>query len=255
MVGLTLLAAVALADPPGPPEEAEDLPISGWAIRPVGGPAATSVSTMFLIGGAGGTDVATVEARVPVKGWQLGVRLPFAAWRTPDAHDTGLGNLAVEAWHPIGPGALGLELTAHLGPQAWTWAQEASDIWPSTGASVAWQVQSATDPLTVSARAALGAYHTPGIEPYPSFYARLSGAIGADVALGDHAGLIGEASAAWWDPSPVDLALGARLDPAKSVRARAGLVFPVLEWAGAGIGSRTTGIEDVGFGVDLTVGL
>lgn len=251
---LTLLIATAALAQDAPAED-RDLPASGWAVRPVGGPGAVTVGGMAAIGGSGGTQAATVDVRGAVGDWQLGARLPVVAWRGATAQDAGVGNLALEAWRPGRKGAIGVELVMHAGPAAWTWVYDATDVWPTTGVALAYQSTREAGALTLVGRGAFGLYGTRGYAPFPPIYARLSGALAADLALGDHAGLLAEGGVAYWDPSPLDVMLGTRVDPTDGIRARAAVVLPLTQWAGAGADQRITGIHEIGLAVDLTVGM
>ena len=252
MLHLLVITSFAAEDAPIP--DVPELPLAGWAVHAVGGPAAVSVGAVAAVGGSGGTQVGTLEMHVPVQKWQLGARLPFAAWRGSDRHDTGVGNLAFEAWRLYDKGALGFEISAHMSDNAWTWAYEAQEVWPSSGMAVVYQSSNRSGPLTIVGRGGFGLYSTPGFEPFPEVYARLSGAVVADVAFGDYFGLVGEGGLAWWDPSPLDLVLAARVDPTAGVRARAGFILPLTQWAGAGADQRISGLHEIGLTLDLAVG-
>lgn len=249
---MTLLALTLCAFAADP---SDALPVSGWAVRPVGGPPALAVGGLAVVGGGGGTQIGTLEGRAPVGSWQLGARVPVAAWRGSTSHDVAPGDVTIEAFRLLDKGALGFELTGHVGAPAWTWAYEAGEAWPATGAAVSWQSTRATGPLTMGGRAALGMYGAPRYAPVPAFYTRASASVLGDLALGDRLGLLAEGGVAYWDPSPLDVILGARVDPADGVRLRGALVLPLMEWAGWGVDQRTQGIRDVGLALDLTVGV
>jgi hypothetical protein len=270
MVALIALGALA-ADPgdrgraPGPPETSpwdpvldgapppDRLPAAGWAVRPVGGPAATSLSVLAVLGGSGGTQIASLSARAPAGKWQLGAAVPFAAYRAPATHETGLGNLAIDVDRWVGSGSLGFEAVIHVGAEAWTWGYEAPDAWPTSGGAIAWQRPVQVGEGAIVLRSSLGVYGTPGVAPVPRLYGRLNLAAAGDHPLGEHAGFCWEGGFAWYDPSPLDAAIGARVDPGKTARLRTALVLPPTIWMGAGADQRTQGIREVGWATDLTV--
>lgn len=259
MVALIALSALAADSPwegvlePAVPEPIEQ-PAAGWAVRPVGGPAATSLSVLAVLGGSGGTQVASVSARAPAGKWQIGARVPFAAWRAPATHETGLGNLGVEIDRKLGTGSLGLEVVAHVGAPAWTWGYEATDAWPTSGAALAWQRPVELGEGTVIFRSSFGVYGTPDVAPVPGVYARLGLAAAGDHPLSERFGLLWEGGFAWYDPSPLDATLGARVDPGEAVRLRTAFVLPLTIWAGAGADQRTSGLTEIGWVTDLTLG-
>jgi len=231
------------------------LPVAGFAIRPVGGPAAVTLDTLFIVGGTGGTQIATVAARAPRGDWQFGAAVPLAAYRAPSSHEVGVGNLGADLWHRGRRVDWGLEGRLALGAPAWTWGYAAPDVWPGTGLAVAVQSSQEAGPVTLLGRAAFGIYGTPDVPPFPGTYGRLDGAFAVDWSPVARAGLVGELAWAGWDPTPVDATLGLRALPIDGVQLRAAAWMPLSLWAGGGpYGDVTAGFHELGLSASLTLG-
>lgn len=243
------LAVGAFAQEPG--SDPAPLPLEGLVLEPVGGGSGVQLATSSVLGGDGATTAISTRGRVRWKDTVFAVSLPFATWRDPSGRDAGLGNLTGGVWLDAGPrSAVGVVGHVPLG-HAWTWVNEVEEIWPGAGLDVAYRADQPTSgPVTWLARVAGGFHTSGGYAPIPGFYAKVALAGGADVAAGEHFGLLGEGSVAWWDTSPFDVSALVRADVA-GFRARAGLLLPLASWAGAQPSPVPSGVREATLRVDL----
>ncbi len=243
---LALLAGSAHAD---------DIPLEGVRVGPVGPGSGVSLAQDSVLGGDGGTVAWTARTRVALDRTRVGVTLPFATYRGPDGQRTGLGNLGLEILGTNEPGTSAVGVAAHIAVgRAYTWVDEAEELWPGTGLDLVWLGLRPGD-TTVMWRVAGGLHFSGGIEPFPLVYLKASVAGAVDQAVTDRVGLVGEATLGWWDVSPLEVAGLVRADPVEGLRLRGGLVLPLLSWAGAQPAAVPAGVREATLRVDVTLSL
>lgn len=242
------------APPPRGPE--------GYRLAPFAAPTGVGLDTAFVVGGDGGTTAVGVGARVRIdEGWSFAARLPFAAFRTTDGRDTGLGNVALSAWFELPVRSrmhhmAGVETTISTSGDAYTWVHRADELWPGGGADAVWQGAFHTnDAVTWLARGALGLHVAEGYAPYPDVYARIQVAGGLDYALAQPVGFTLETALGWWDVSPWELSALGRVDPIEGLRLRGGIVVPFLVWAGTQPADLPPGARELTAVLELTSAL
>lgn len=235
------------------------LRIGGW-----GAGSGVDVAQAFVVGSNGGTNQTTGRVR-----WSKGrvgvqVGLPFVAYRLPrQPRDTGLGNLQLDLWYGLketdrGWTGIGVEGHANVasGARAYTWVHDADDIWPGYGLDLAVQSRRTSGRITRMARVAVGVRSGRDFDPWTASYLTFEGAVGADVALGERFGLVGETSFAYWDLSPWDLTGLVRADVSKGLRFRGGIVVPMAVWVGATrMDEQFRGVREVTALMDLSLAL
>ena len=203
-----------------------------------GGSHGVAVDEKWVVGGDGGTSVTTIRARARYDRVNVSVGLPFAAYATPDGRDTDLGNLSVEGLYQLDDGngfqhAAGLRLRANPGGTPYTWATSADEVWPGGGFDGIWEVRSTEfGATTFLGRASLGVHGSRGFAPVPTVWARMGATAAVDQGFGDIAGIVAEASVAYWDVAPLQLSGLARVEPVEGLQLRGGLVLPMFTWFG-----------------------
>lgn len=241
---------------------------AGWRITQLGGGHGLAVAETAVVGGSGGTNVTTVSARVAVQDWTLGVRLPFAAYRTPVGRETDLGNLMVEGFYtfelpaPGGSGAWlhGLGFEGHFNPggRPYTWLHRAEELWPGGGLNLVYQVRiPANEGLTFLLRGTGGMHGSRDFEPYPGLFAQVGAAGGVDwtIPQAQRIGLIAETAFTYWDLSPWELTGLVRVDPVEGLRARGGVILPMFSYFGWTPSQLDVGLDEVTFHLDLQMSL
>lgn len=228
---------------------------SGLRIAPWGAGSGVGIAQELVVGSTGGTNATTVAARWSAGDYGVTVGLPFTAYRNPDGRTTDIGNLQLDGWYRLkGGGALEqailVETHIGLGDPAWTWVNRPDDLWPGGGVDVSWQARREGD-LTVMYRAGVGLHGARGYEPFPNIYPRFQAAAGLDRALPANFGLVGEASLAYWDLSPLEATGLVRWDPVPGLRARAGLVMPLFVWFGWTPSDQRAGIRETTLLIDI----
>jgi len=235
-----------------PPPVDEPLPREGFVLEPVGGGSGVQLSTSSVVGGDGATTAIGTRGRARLGDVVLAVSVPFATWRTPVGRDTGLGNLSIGGWLPAGEGgAIGVVGHVPLGGRAYTWVNEVEELWPGTGMELVYRANRELDGgLTLLGRLSGGLHTSGGYEPVPGLYAKVGAAGGVDLALGEHVGLLGEGSFAWWDTSPLDVAALVRAD-VEGFRVRGGILLPLGSWVGAQPAPVPAGVREATVRFDL----
>lgn len=208
-----------------------------------------------VLGPTGGTNAVHVAARYGARRWSSGVRLPFAVYRTQDGRSADLGNVMVDLQALVETNGavhgLGVEAHVNLGGRPYTWAHRAEEIWPGGGVDGVWQVRTTGD-LAWLGRASLGLHGTRGYHPFPAMWFRAGVAGGVDWTATPALGVTAEASAAWWEVSPLELSGMVRLQPTSGMRLRLGALLPVSAWAGATPTALPAGVSEVTLLTDLT---
>ncbi len=222
------------------------------------------VSEEWVVGGDGGTLATRVSARHAWRKLVFAVHLPFATYRVPGGRTTELGNLRVDGFHRIqgNKGVVLVGASAHLPlGRAYTWTNSATSLWPGGGLTGVVQLRrrlsSGDRPVSFLARGAIGVHGTGGFDPFPRVYLHASAAAGLDVPITDGFGVLGEAAASVWDPSPFDLSAWARLTPKEieGLRFRVGTLFPIATWAGASPSDKPAGVREMTLAADLSLAL
>ncbi|MCA9570414.1 MAG: hypothetical protein KC656_21365 [Myxococcales bacterium] len=228
------------------------IPLETIRIEPTGPGAGLTLVTASVVGGDGATTAFTARSRVSFDDVSFSLAIPFATWRAAEGRDAGLGNLNATLFVRNGDIAWGAALQVPLG-QTTTWVNEAEELWTSGGLDVIaiWQRPGT---VTLLARGAAGLHFTPGYEPVPATYFKVSGTFAADLAVNDELGLTGEASLGWWDVSPFDVGGLVRYDPIDDLRIRGGLVFPLASWVGLQPAPVPAGLREATLRVDVTAG-
>jgi hypothetical protein len=230
----------------------------GYRIRPMGTGGLVSTGLAAVIGSTGGTTAAHVEARYGSGRFAGGVRLPFASFRTQDGRGTGLGNLHVDGQALIDVSgathAVGVEAHVNLGGRAWTWVNQAEELWPGGGVDAVWQVRTEGD-LAWLGRASAGVHGTQGFYPFPKVWGRIAAAGGVDWSATPALGFTGEAHVAYWEVSPIELTGLVRLEPTEGLRLRTGVLMPIASWAGLTPTAAPSGIREVTVVADLSMSL
>ena len=231
----------------------------GHRVVAIGGGSGVSVEQQFVVGSAGGTDETLFRAHYGQKRFSVTAGVPFAAYRTPDGRSAALGNIQLAGYYIDASGhwQVGLETHFHLGDPAWTWSNEADDLWPGGGVDVVWEGEKVTGATTLMIRGAAGLHHAAPYAPYPSSgtYFRVQAAGVIDHGFGDRFGVVGEASIAYWDPSPVEITGLFRADIIPGLRARAGFVLPLFVWFGATPSDQRAGLSETTAVIDLSMNL
>lgn len=228
------------------------VPLETFRIEPTGPGSGLTLVTSSVVGGDGATTAFTARSRVSVDDVSFSLAVPFATWRSADGRDAGLGNLNATLFLRNGDLAWGAALQVPLG-QTTTWVNEAEELWTSGGLDVIaiWQRPGT---LTFLVRGAAGLHFTPGYEPVPATYFKVSGTGAVDLAVTDEVGVTGEASLAWWDVSPFDVGGLVRYDPVDELRIRGGLVLPLASWVGLQPAPVPAGLREATLRVDITAG-
>lgn len=284
--GLWLASALAADSPPPDPtradspwgtlpavidveaqEDARAFEPAGLRVTQLGGRHGLSLAETVVLGPSGGTNVTTVSARVAVDdAWTLGARLPFAAYRTPDGRVTDLGNLLVEGFYLFSLPGLGgspawrhgLGFEGHLNPggSPYTWLHRAEELWPGGGLNLVYQVRiPGGDGLTWLLRGTAGMHAARDVEPFPGFYAQIgaAGAVDWSVPGVEGLGLVGETALTYWDLSPWEVTGLVRYEPVPGLRARGGVVLPLVSWLGWTPSVLDRGIDEITIHVDLAI--
>jgi len=227
--------APAISDANGPTVVRDRFGIQGSAIETIGGTTGVSAAMAGVIGPDGGTTAFTGTADVVWDRYKVSVGVPVAAYRTPEGARGALGNLsATGAWLAPGPDPewqVGATVTLRSG-QAYTWINEAHQLWPSNGVDAVYLRRIGDGDLRGAVRTGVGIHLPSGWDPYPDVYARLNLAGMVEQRVADTVGLIGEASITWWDVSPIDATAMFWAEPTENLRIRSGFTFPVASWAG-----------------------
>lgn len=209
--------------------------IQGSAIETIGGTTGVGAGIASVIGPDGGTTAYTARADVVWDRYKVSVGVPVALYRSPDGPRGGLGNLTASgSWLAPGPDPewqVGAEVTLRTG-QAYTWVNEAHQLWPSNGIDLVYLRRVGEGDLRGAVRTGVGIHAPSGWDPYPDVYARLNIAGLLEQRVADSVGLLGEASFTWWDVSPIDATAMFWAEPTKHLRVRSGFTFPVASWAG-----------------------
>lgn len=229
------------------------IPLEGIRVGSLGEQSGVSLAQDAVVGGDGGTIAWTARTRASWDRWRLGVTVPFATFRGPNGQLTSLGNLGVELLAASESSAVGVAAHIPLG-RAYTWVHEAEELWPGTGLDVVWLGQRPGD-TTLMARVAGGVHFSGGYEPFPPLYGKVAVAGAVDRAVVEGVGVIAEASAGWWDVSPLEVAGLVRIDPTEGMRLRGGIVLPLLSWAGAQPAAVPAGVREATLRVDLAISL
>lgn len=265
------VAAAGAAGPPTTPsiaqEQAGFVP-EGWRITPLGGQHGLGLAETLVVGPSGGTQVTTLAARIAVQDWTLGVRLPFAAYRTPAGRTTDLGNLRVEGFYtfalpaPGGSGEWlhGVGFEGHFNPtgRPYTWLHRAEELWPGAGLNLVYQVRiPSSEGLTWMLRGSAGMHGARDFEPFPGLFAQFGVAGGVDWSVPGtpELGLVGETAITYWDLSPWDVTGLVRLDPVPGLRLRGGLVLPVFGWFGWTPSRLDQGLDELTLHLDVQMSL
>lgn len=235
------------------------LALAGIAVGGVGGGSGVALSQAAVVGGDGGTTVWTAQTQVRWDSWVIGARLPFATFRDAAVRDTGLGNLRIDL-AGIDSGSAssvryGVELHLPVG-DAWTWVNDAQSVWPGAGLNLVYGRQWAqSDQTTLLVRTAAGLHVTQGYAPFPATVFKAEVAAAVDQQVADRVAIVGEASLAYWDPTPLDVAGLVRVDPLDGLRLRGGLVLPLLSWAGAQPSGVPAGVREATVHLDVAMAL
>jgi len=238
---------------------------TGLRIQPYGAGTGADVSQAFVLFANGGTNQTTLRARYATGRVGVSVGLPFVAHRLPRGlpRDTGLGNLQLDLWYALkqtdtGWTGLGVEAHGNIAPGArsYTWVHDADDTWPGYGLDLALQSRRTNGRITRMGRAAIGVRGGRDYAPWAGSYLTVELAAGADVALGERFGIVGEAAFAYWDLSPFDLTGLLRADLSDGLRVRGGMVVPLGVWVGAtGVHEDFRGVREMTALVDLSLAL
>ncbi len=209
--------------------------IQGSAIETIGGSTGVSAAMANVLGPDGGTHAFTGTADVVWDRYKVSVALPVAAYRTGEGYRGGLGNLsATGAWLAPGPDPewqVGATLTLRSG-QAYTWVNEAQQLWPDNGIDLVYLRRLGDGDLRGAVRTSVGIHVPSGWAPYPDVFARLNLAGLVEQRMADTVGVLGEVSLTWWDVSPIDASAMLWAEPVDHLRVRTGFTFPVASWAG-----------------------
>lgn len=213
---------------------------------------ALSLEHRAAIGREAGTDMSTLKATYAHDdAWVFSLALPYASFRIPGdmPRETALGNLLFEGWRIMERGddgayrALGVEAHWNLGSRAWTWVNDADELWPGTGVDAVWQERGAGD-LAWTWRALVGLHGARSFEPYPGFWLRAGGAAGIDYAIHPLVSVLAEGSLTYWDTSPIEVAAILHSEPLDGLKLRAGWVWPLGVWMGASPGNGAAGFHE-----------
>ncbi len=236
--------------------------VSGLRIAPYGAGTGAGIGQALVLFANGNTTRSLVHARYASGRWGVQVSLPVAFHDLPRQPRTvGLGNLQLDVWRRIGDDAdsytgLGLELHGNLGERTWTWLHETDEIWPGFGADLVVQRRQDLGAITTMARLAFGVRSHQDYAPLPPTTLHFEVVLGADVAMTDRFGLVGEMSASWWDLSPWDFTGFVRADLLEGVRVRGGVVLPLGVWAGVPrIDEDFRGVREATALMDLSIAL
>jgi len=216
-------------------EQADPFALQGVDVLPIGGRSGLSLAQGSVLGTDGGTHAWSVAGRVNAGHASVRVGLPVTSYRTPDARAAGLGNLSADVLYvddAVDPEwQVGASIHVPTG-RTYTWVNDAEELWSGFGIDAVYQRRFGDGPTQGAIRTALGVHRPAPFDPFPEVYAKVDLAGMVDQRLADGVGLLGEASFSWWDVSPADLSALLRVDPADSLRLRAGFTFPVGSWAG-----------------------
>ncbi|MBN2800239.1 MAG: hypothetical protein JXX28_13955 [Deltaproteobacteria bacterium] len=216
-----------------------------------------------VTGRDGGTDVTLLKGSFAVDDkMAFSLALPYATFRMPDplARSTALGNLLLGGWYVLSQGedgsatAVGFEAHWNLGSRAWTWANDAAELWPGTGVDAIYQVRTGGD-LALTWRAVGGLHYSRDYEPFKGAWLRLGGAAGVDYTLHPLVSALVEGSFTWWDTSPLEVAAVLHSEPIEGFQVRAGWVWPLAVWAGAAPSRPRAGFSESTLMLDLRMTL
>jgi hypothetical protein len=209
--------------------------VSGVAIEAIGGNTGLAVKHASVAGNDGGTHAVTAVGDVVWDRYKVSVGMPMATFRTSQGARGALGNMTAAAYviddSPNPEWQIGVQATLRTG-RAYTWVNEAHELWPDNGLDVIYLRRIGDGSLHGAVRTALGIHAPSGWDPYPDVFARLNLAGLIEQNIGKQAGVLGEASLTWWDVSPIDLSAMAWAEPVDGMRLRGGVTLPVASWAG-----------------------
>jgi hypothetical protein len=193
-----------------------------------------SLAQASVAGGDGGTHAWSARATAPVEDLQLGVTVPFASYSTPGARGAGLGNLAVDVLWLDGPDPdWGFGVTGRLPlGRTYTWVNDAAELWTSGGIDLYYLRRFGEGSTTGAVRTGLGLTVPAAYAPFPQVYATIDLAGMVQTELTDQVALVGEASFAYWDVSPLDVSGLLQVSPTDKLRLRGGLTLPLASWVG-----------------------
>jgi len=228
--------------------------LQGVDLLPIGGRSGFSVGQASVLGPDGGTNAWAMHGRVRVGQADVRVGLPVASYRTPHRRTAALGNLTADVlWsddhaHPEWQAGATVRLPTG---GAYTWVNDADELWPGIGIDAVYQRRFGSGPTTGGVRTALGIHGPAAYAPFPDVYAKVEAAGVLDQRITEAVGFVGEASFAWWDVSPVDLTAMLRIDPVDNVRLRGGLTLPVASWAGWQPAPVSSGVRETTLRLEL----
>lgn len=227
MIGLVLSLALA-----------QDMAPQGHRFTGWGGSHSVTLSEGIVMGRDGGTAVTRVGTRVSLEPFTLDIALPFATFQTANGRETDLGNMTASGWYELdevegGTHAVGITLVVNPGGHPYTWANRAEELWPGGGIEAAYQLTRELAPdLHLLGRGAVGLFGSRGYEPFPRVWPRFTAVAGIEKRFDDRFGVVGEASLAYWEVSPLELAPMVWAVPLEGLEVRGGLVLPVASWMG-----------------------
>ena len=233
----------------------------GYRIGAVGGTSTVRAVQKSLVGPDGGSHATVLDATWALERTTVNLGMPFATYRTPGGRNTDIGNLQLGFARLIGDStsgsyssSIGVEGHFNVGERAYTWINEADEIWPGAGVDVVYTGRVDGD-WTILYRASVGAAGAAEFAPFPSWYVRVAAAAGVDRSFTDELGVTGEMSVAYWDPSPWEVSGLLRADVVDGLRIRGGLVLPVSSWVGWVPAARDAGVREATVVVDVSLAL
>jgi len=252
------LPGEAVSVPHAAPQQAapsrERFGIQGSAIEAIGGGTGVSAGMASVLGPDGGTHAFTGSADVVWDRYKVSVAVPVTAYRADQGYRGGLGNLrATGAWLAPGPDPewqVGATVTLGTG-QAYTWVNEAHELWPDSGIDLVYLRRLGDGDLRGAVRTGLGVHLPSGWAPYPDVFARVNLAGLVEQRIADTVGVVAEASITWWDVSPVDATAMLWTEPMEGLRLRSGFTFPVASWAGWQPANVPAGLRESTFRLEL----
>lgn len=216
------------------------IPLGGNApavhrIRGVGHGSGATLSGAWVIGETGGTGLFSVGGRYREGRYATSVSIPLIIWDGSEGRTVSFGNLQADAFMAVSGsnwlGHIGVEFFTNMGERTYTWLNRPGDAWPGSGVLAVWEMQIDL-PVTVLVRTALGVQGARGFDPFPRAFPRAELALGLDRTIVGPLGFYAEAAGAWWDPSPLELSSGLRVDLVEGLRLSTTAVLPLGVWAG-----------------------
>jgi hypothetical protein len=232
----------------------------GYRIGAVGGGSTVRMVQKSLVGPDGGSHATVLDASWSFERMTATIGLPFATYRTPGGRTTDVGNMQIGLARLLDgqsgkyTSSIGVEGHFNVGERAYTWINEAGEVWPGAGVEIVYNGRVDGD-WSLLYRASVGAAGAAEFAPFPSWYVRVAAAAGIDRSITDEVGVTAEMSVAYWDPSPWEVSGLVRADIVDGLRLRGGVVLPVSSWVGWVPASRDAGVREATVVVDLSLAL